>query len=223
MERDISRETAERLLGGALTPPPEGAEQLAALLAAASAPARPHELAGEAAAMAAFRAHPPTVRRWSLRRAVTIKVAAVVAAAVAAGGVALASSAGLLPNPFQAPGVQGSPSSPASPGDGSHPPMTTPGTGAHTPPPEALPGLCHSYQAKPPAERGKALEAQPFDALVRAAGGPEHVDGFCERVLASPEPDKSKDNGPNKTQTTPTPPVNPPVTPKTMPSRANLR
>jgi len=223
MERDLSKEAAERLLSGALTPPPDGAEQLAALLAAASAPARPHELAGEAAAMAAFRAHAPTVSRWSLRRAVTIKVAAVVAATVAAGGVALASSTGLLPNPFQGPGVTGSPSGSASPADGSHTPATTPTPGTHTPPAEALPGLCHAYQAKPPAERGKALQEKPFEDLVRAAGGPEHVDAFCDRVLATPAPDKSKDGGPNKTPATVPPTGNPPVTPKVSPSRANVR
>src|SRR5687767_898748 len=85
MERDLTPAAAERLLSGAAAPP--GTEDLAALLSAASAPARPHELAGEADALAAFRAHPPTVTRWSLRRALAVKVAAAVAVTVAAGGV----------------------------------------------------------------------------------------------------------------------------------------
>lgn len=212
MERDLSQDAAERLLGGDLTPPPQGAETLAALLAAAAAPARPDELAGEAAAMAAFRAHAPTVRRWSLRSALTIKVAAVVAATVAAGGVALASGTGLLPNPFQpSPGTSQSPTGPSSPDDRSPGTAVTPSIDGHTNPTAALRGLCHSYQAKSSAERGKALQTPAFEALTHAAGAPEHVDGYCAQLLANPAPDKSKDGGPNRTPPAPqTPSAQPP-------------
>ncbi|HEX6683346.1 MAG TPA: hypothetical protein VF062_11150 [Candidatus Limnocylindrales bacterium] len=228
MERDLSREAAERLLSGDSTPPPEGAERLAALLAAAAAPARPDELAGEAAAMAAFRAHPPTVRRWSLRRALTIKVAAVVAATVAAGGVALASTTGLLPNPFSPPKVEQSPS--VGPSSGVSP---TPGAGQspdqHGPGTEGLKGLCRAYQAKADNERGKSLQTPAFEALVKAANGIEHVPAFCENLLAErpAKPDNPADNPPDRrpSATPPAPqgapPTTPPMTPKGLPTKAS--
>jgi hypothetical protein len=218
MERDLSQEATERLLGGDLMPPPEGAERLAALLAAAAAPASPDELAGEAAAMAAFRAHPPTVRRRSLRSALTLKVAAVVAATVAAGGVALASGTGLLPNPFQ-PSPDGS-QSPTGPSSKDHSPATgvTPSIDGHADPTEALRGLCRSYQGKPVAERKKVLQSPPFEALVHEAGNAERVDAYCAKLLANPEPVKSKDGDPNRTPPAqPTPPT-PPVTRQQAPT-----
>jgi len=231
MERDLPQEAAERLLSGDLTPPPEGAETLAALLAAATAPARPDELAGEAAAMAAFRANPPAVRRWSLRRVLTIKVAALMTATVAAGGVALASSTGLLPNPFQpTPGSSQSPSGPSSPKDRSPAPGLSPDGPGHSGQAEAMRGLCHSYQAKPANERGKALRTPAFAALVSEAGGPEHVDAYCTQLLASPAPEKSKDKdgGPNKPPPSPpgpavTTPGGPPESmPRTIPTRTYI-
>lgn len=203
MERDLSQEAAERLLSGDLTPPPDGTDRLAALLAAASAPGRPDELAGEAAAMAAFRAHPPTIRRWSLRRALTVKVAAAVAVMVAAGGVAVASGTGLLPIPF-IPGKVG-----PVPSDTDGPTGRSPGQGrttnpAPTPPNPALPGLCTDYQKKTADEKQKELKGKHFEELVKSAGGPEHVEEFCGRVLSAtptPMPGKGKDgenqgNGP---------------------------
>jgi hypothetical protein len=86
--------TLERLLGGRLCPedaPPAYAE-VARLLRAAAGPARPDELAGQAAALATFRAegrrpvrgrHRPTGPRWPIRL-VAIGVAGVLAAAGAA-------------------------------------------------------------------------------------------------------------------------------------------
>jgi hypothetical protein len=57
----LDPDTAERLLSGRLDPAdaPPGYDQVAALLQMAAAPAHPHELAGEPAALAMFRsAHP---------------------------------------------------------------------------------------------------------------------------------------------------------------------
>jgi hypothetical protein len=220
MERELSREAAERLLSGDSSSPPSGTESLAFLLAAASAPPRLQELAGEGAALAAFRAHSPTVRRWSLRRVLTIKVAAVVAATVAAGGVAFASSAGLLPNPFTPPSVDGtSPGSGSTPGGGGTP---TPGaslmpdvTGSLAA--EGLSGLCKAYEAKPPSERGKALQSTAFSTLVSAAGGVEHVSAYCTNLLSgrSPAPAASPDHRPNGT---PTPP---PASSKSVPTKSS--
>jgi hypothetical protein len=101
--------TAERLVRGARTDTP-GSDPLAQLLVAAASPARRDELAGEEAAVTAFRAanlaRPPTSRRRSLLSTALAKVASVkVAVAVIAlsgGGIALAAGSGHLP------GVSGS-------------------------------------------------------------------------------------------------------------------
>jgi hypothetical protein len=97
----------ERLLEGRLDPAsaPPGYGRLARLLAAATAPAAPQELAGERLAMASFaaamRSHPPTLspRRTAVpRKVLTMKAAAAaLVAALSLGGVAAAAS-GLLPD-----------------------------------------------------------------------------------------------------------------------------
>lgn len=233
MERDLSQEAAEQLLSGDLTPPPYGTERLAALLAAASAPGRPDELAGEAAAMAAFRAQPQTVRRWSLRRALTIKVAAVVAATVAAGGVALASGTGLLPLPFLPGKIGPIPSSTDGPAGRSPVPGHTTNP-APAPPNDALHALCVEYQKKTADQKQKDLKGKHFEELVKAAGDAVNVEAFCVRVLAAtPTPSKSRaedgpgngnpDNGgqdagqPRPTTPPTMPPAAPPAAPPTGP------
>ncbi|MET8542518.1 hypothetical protein ABZW03_17955 [Kitasatospora sp. NPDC004799] len=119
--RRIDRDAAERLLGGAvgapsagqdasLTGPDGGPGQLARVLAAAAAPATAEELAGEEAALTAFReaslAPDPTVtpvRRRSmataaLARAFSTKATAVVLGTTALCGVAVAAGTGNLPS-----------------------------------------------------------------------------------------------------------------------------
>ncbi|MFE6056901.1 hypothetical protein ACFQ6N_39700 [Kitasatospora sp. NPDC056446] len=119
--RRIDRDAAEQLLGGAvaapsagqdasLTGPDGGPGQLARVLAAAAAPATAGELAGEEAALAAFRAASLTpdpvvtpVRRRSmataaLARAFSTKAAAAVLGATALCGVAVAAGTGNLPS-----------------------------------------------------------------------------------------------------------------------------
>ncbi|MER7702053.1 hypothetical protein ABTX81_04005 [Kitasatospora sp. NPDC097605] len=133
--RRIDRDTAEQLLAGAVGGPPAGRdasltgpdgstghtgplpsgdrpdERIARVLAAAAAPATGGELAGEEAALAAFRearlapvpavpAAPAPVRRRSmataaLTRAFSTKAAVVVLGATALGGVAVAGTSGL--------------------------------------------------------------------------------------------------------------------------------
>ncbi|WP_158581360.1 hypothetical protein [Actinomadura spongiicola] len=87
---------AERLLDGA-----GGDVRLRALLTAAAAPARPGELAGEDAAVAAFLAAPRPARRSraaALRRFLTIKALAVVGGSlILTGGAAFATITGQLP------------------------------------------------------------------------------------------------------------------------------
>ncbi|MFE7559010.1 hypothetical protein [Kitasatospora sp. NPDC057500] len=138
--RRIDRDTAEQLLAGAVGGPsagrdasltgPDGStghagplppgngpqERVARVLAAAAAPAEQGELAGEEAALAAFRearlapvpavpAAPAPVRRRSmataaLTRAFSTKAAVVVLGATALGGVAVAAGTGNLPSPL---------------------------------------------------------------------------------------------------------------------------
>ncbi|SMD27496.1 hypothetical protein [Kibdelosporangium aridum] len=106
--RRIDRQTAERLLrGGHVRAQAGGSDALSDLLAAASAPPREGELAGEQAALAAFRAArlasvPRPRRRWmltktALTKLLTVKIAATAVTAVAVGGVAVAAATGNLP------------------------------------------------------------------------------------------------------------------------------
>ncbi|MFJ2865063.1 hypothetical protein [Kitasatospora sp. NPDC087314] len=122
--RRIDRDAAEHLLGGAvggpsagqdasLTGPDDGPGPLARVLAAAAAPATARELAGEEAALAAFREARLTsdpvvtapVRRRSmataaLARAFSTKATAAVLGATALCGVAVAAGTGNLSSPL---------------------------------------------------------------------------------------------------------------------------
>ncbi|MFE3499683.1 hypothetical protein [Kitasatospora sp. NPDC059160] len=150
--RRIDRDAAEHLLGGAVGGPsagqdasltgPDGPGQLARVLAAAAAPATAAELAGEEAALAAFRQASLTpdpvvtpLRRRSmataaLARAFSTKAAAAVLGATALCGVAVAAGTGNLPS-----ALGGGPSEPehavAAPGGPSGSPHgTSTGTGS---------------------------------------------------------------------------------------------
>jgi hypothetical protein len=108
---DFDEFAAERLLDGAPTGPPA----LARLLAAASAPGRPSELAGEEAVLSAYRlvrdaapaaathrviAHHERPRKFPRRASVRLLVAGgALMAVAAAGGVAVA--AGVVPGPLR--------------------------------------------------------------------------------------------------------------------------
>ena len=209
--RRIGRRTAERLLRGA--PGDEqvtGHDRLNDLLAAAAAPARDRELAGEQAAMAAFRdarlATAPQRRRpWMLKTALanllSVKIAA--AAAAAAGGIALAATTGTLP------GQQSEKPAPAGTSvvattsttttEKSKTPDKKPENSASPSP--SLKGLCQAYTAGAGAEHGKAHENPAFSALITAAGGADRVPAFCADLLGD-EPGKP-DNAPGKSDNTP--------------------
>jgi hypothetical protein len=138
---------AERLLDGA-----GGHAELGELLAAASAPGRPRELAGEDAAVAAFLAAPRPARRSraaALRRFLTAKVIAVVGGSILlSGGAAFAT--GNFPGQDAAPAPSPTPherkTREQGGGSGSHPPHR-PGTG---PSPEPSQG-----RGKAAGEHGK--------------------------------------------------------------------
>jgi hypothetical protein len=174
-----------------------GNDRLSDLLAAAAAPARDHELAGEQAAVAAFRAArldvAPQPRRSRMLSLLSVKIAAT--AAAAAGGIALAAAAGALPGQQReepAPTAGTNVVSTTS----TTPKAATPGTPGEKPdnsasPSPSLQGLCQAYTAGAGAEHGKARENPAFSALTAAAGGADKVPAFCADLLA----DKSEKTG----------------------------
>lgn len=196
--RHLDRETAERLLDGASPTRAAGAEKLAELLAAAGGPPRPYEYAREEEAVMAFRAAPAPARLPSWRRLLTFKVLAIFAT-VTVGGLAFASTTGIIPGPFnQSPGV-----SPTT-GENSNPvrsrassagmPTSEP---SPTAPAAAFSGLCHSYLAKDAEGRRKALETPAYADLVTAAGGADKVEAYCVQLPEKEKQDKSRDPKPS--------------------------
>lgn len=199
----IDRRTAEQLLRGvpgqART---NGHDRLNDLLSAAAAPARDRELAGEQAAVAAFRAArladaPQRRRPWMLKIALanllTVKIAA--AAAAAAGGIALAAATGTLPGQHH--------EEPAPTADTNIVATTSTKTTSASAGPEKKPdnsaspspslkGLCQAYTAGAGSEHGKAHDNPAFSALVTAAGGADRVPAFCADLLDE-KPGKSDD------------------------------
>lgn len=195
--RRLDRRTAEQLLRGA---PADAPDALAGLLAAAAAPPRDGELGGEPAAMTAFfeavqHVNAPQPRSPSMIKSIsakllTAKVAAVVAALFAAGGVAAAAVTGALPLPGSDAPAAPSASTHAQPPAGASDAATTHAPAGTRPsdhpspsPSPSLVGLCHAYSAGDKAEHGKALESPAFAELIAAAGGKSGVDGYCDTVL----------------------------------------
>ncbi|MBN1173877.1 MAG: hypothetical protein JXA67_17020 [Micromonosporaceae bacterium] len=176
--------TAERLLGGETV---ADHERLAGLLAAAAAPARPGELAGETAAVLAFRAahrHPVSPRRNalvvkpSMTRFLTVKIAAIVIAIGGVGGVAVAAGTGNLPDPVQrhVPGVRASTS--IRPQASARPSITESDASI-----QPLRELCSRYSGRSVEQRRQALEdGSEFRKLTDSAGSRDRdrVDRFCD-------------------------------------------
>lgn len=200
--RRLDRATAERLLSGDPAAAPSGQESLAHLLAAAAAPGRHRELAGEQAAMVAFRtAHrvPPTQQRsrsmirLALGKILTAKAAAVVAATTI-GGVAVAAGTGSLPTqhrseaPSQSQSAETSEAGPETSKSATAKARTH--TAAGTPSPSMV-GLCQAYAAGEKASHGKALDNPAFTALVTASGGKAKVSSWCTTLLAQEKAEHS--------------------------------
>ncbi|MGW9194349.1 hypothetical protein [Micromonospora chersina] len=216
-DRPADRAESERLLDAARAgaPAEPGADALAHLLAAASAPAAPGELAGEEQALAAFRAAraapaPATAVAPRPRHRFRLGAALAGLAATATAGVAFAAVSldrGTEPTPPPAPSTSGStgagstgPGTPSSSGSGSagptgDVPSTAPTPGASGGPGRPasagqLAGQCHAYLAKSDRQRARALETPAFADLVTAAGGADRVEGYCLALVPekSPEP-----------------------------------
>jgi hypothetical protein len=200
----------DRLLEGRLDPAlaPPGYGGLVRLLAAATAPAAPEELAGERQALAEFaavmRSTPPTLvpRRTAVPRKVfTMKAAAAaLVTAMSLGGVAAAAS-GLLPDQAspvadQAPATTGAEAAAHGLGKaavanlgGTANAESTDGQGRESAAgPDASgtarAGLCQAWQAGQGGDHGRRMDAVAFQALVEAAGGANKVAAYCEDVAA---------------------------------------
>jgi hypothetical protein len=203
----LDRHAAEQLLAG------EQAGPLADVLRAAAAPAHPEELAGEGAALAAFRAAAqaeavPAARKPSAFRSVLGKVltvkALVVLAVAGTTGVVVAATSGVLPAPWSEPAVEAPPTTSRTPPSTRVPATpSAPGTRSATAgapeqgpkatrPAPSLAGLCQAYRAQAGRGAGRALENPAFAALVRAAGGREHVDEYCATTTTTEE-DRKRD------------------------------
>ncbi|MFD6564033.1 hypothetical protein [Micromonospora profundi] len=217
-DRRADRAETERLLDAAHAEANAGdasTDPVARLLAAAAAPARPGELAGTEAAVAAFRAAraaegvtaaPPVARRPHGRRLTTGALAWIGAVAATATAGAAFAAAGLdltpdpePPAPTTAPSTSGggtgatpsvAPSRPApsTTRPGAQPAPPTPPAGAA--PNNHLHGLCRAWQAKKPAQREKALRTPSFQRLVTAAGGAAEVEAYCQRLVPEAKPGK---------------------------------
>jgi hypothetical protein len=199
----------EQLLEGRLDPAsaPPGYGGLVRLLAAATAPATPQELAGEQLVMASFaaemRSHPPTLspRRTAVpRKVLTIKAAAAALAAVLSLGGVAAAAGGLLPDQASpvadqaaattgpdaathglgkaaAANLGGSANAGSAEGQGRAEAVGPDATGA-----AARVGLCRAWQAGQGADHGSRMDAVAFRALAEAAGGADNIAAYCQDV-----------------------------------------
>lgn len=194
-------------------------DRISALLADACAPAHPAELAGEEAAVAAYRAArdaPPSpapassgaTRRLTAGAATWLAAVAATVAAGAAVAAAAVVSDSIATNPEAgrgtAPTVTSAPKSPVAPG----PPQSAGGgpdlsgqTGRGQPTRRAVTAsatvanLCRSYRAIKPAQRAKVLREPGFAPLVAAAGGADRVPAYCDEVQPA-EPGAKATAGP---------------------------
>jgi len=204
--------TAQRLIHGARGGSPVGSDRLAELLAAATFPPGRGELAGEEAAVRAFRAarleSTPESRRKPMLKTALAKLAtakvAIVLAAVGGGGVALAAGSGHLPGAGTTDHHASRPASsatgsthasdshhsarPAAQGSGAAAGAAAAGRSA-TPngsPSPNLRGLCTAFNAGVGDNPGKALDNPAFTVLITTAGGKDKTAAFCKTLLATP-------------------------------------
>ncbi|MFG3419355.1 hypothetical protein [Micromonospora sp. NPDC048063] len=189
----MDQETVERLLGGPVVDPRDAPQPVASLLTAVRAAPRAAELAGEDAAVRAYRlaraGTPVGSHERSRGRALAgfgVRAALAGVALAVTGGVAFAATGGTLPGPLRGPApTTATPAPPpavsptAGPGRPSAPPTTTQG---RPDPSASVAALCRAYRTDGDGP-GRALDKPAFDDLVRAAGGRGKVAGYCDRLL----------------------------------------
>ncbi|XVQ13176.1 hypothetical protein ACQP1W_11730 [Spirillospora sp. CA-255316] len=203
----LDRDAAERLLDGGPGDPRNGSGALAGVLAAASAPARDGELAGEDLAVSAFRvaaarrSATPRRRGFAFARLVPVKIAAVaLATATAASGMVLVGGImGLPVGPLSSEPDSPPPSIPldgtkssARPDDPG--PRTRSGSASPKAPSRpALVNLCRVYMATEPSKRAQQLAKPSLRVLVDAAGGVNRVQEYCAALAPSPRKTQGRD------------------------------
>jgi hypothetical protein len=222
----ISDASLAALLAGAELPagsPPE-LQPVADVLAALTAGPAGDELAGEAAALAAFRnragvpvpahrsrhrRHPVPVSLLSARAA-----AAAAVAALGIGGFATAAFAGALPAPAQqfAHHTIGAPAPDRGQPAGTHPSATGTPAGPDATGPAAF-GLCTAW-AHAKAHGTSSQQATAFRNLAAAAGGAANVAAYCAAV---PHPAASSAPTPHATGPSAAHPTGPPTSHPTGP------
>ncbi|GAA2354123.1 hypothetical protein [Dactylosporangium salmoneum] len=160
---------------------PDG--RLGELLRAAAAPGRPHELAGEDAAVAGFRREYRPVNRRR-RRAVALALAAL--AAVSAGGTAYAAGTGHLPEPVRAwigeddrPSAKPADQRPSGRPRASATAGPSPSVSASFVPAEA----CQRFLAFRADPHARPVTAEERQELARLAGGQPAIEEYCRRLL----------------------------------------
>ena len=193
----ISRSAAELLLDGHAGSDPD---HLARVLAAAAAPARDSELAGEQMAVAAFESNrlvplatPQKEHKTMLAKLLTAKVILTSMAALGTGGVALAASTGALPgtgsatvNTSQPAAVptQMSTAIPGSGGGATSVPTTAPSTRASSgtgtrPPLVPSPTTSASATTSPSATASPSATSQSL---------PQGATALCQALIADLSP-----------------------------------
>ena len=185
---DLDDDSADRLLAGRLDPAdaPPGYAEVAVVMAAVAAPGSPHELAGAASTLEAFRAAAdprpvPPRRARMLVKLLTVKAAAAVFSVALMGGGVAAAATGSLPDPAQrlahrmvgaapSPTDQGRSADHSSAGKAKGPDAT----GA------AMKGLCTAWLAGQGGANGGKNDSVAFQALAAAAGGADKIADFCK-------------------------------------------
>jgi hypothetical protein len=188
----LDEDTADRLLSGRLDPAdtPSAYAPVARLVKAATGPAAPEELAGEAAMIAAFKAHahPRTLvpRRASMpSKLLSVKAAAAMIAAVLSVGGVAAAATGMLPGRAaqqatdHASSAAGGGSAAQAHGSGQGAAKGPDATGA------AKNGLCQAWQSGQGGSNGKREDSTAFQALAAAAGGADKVDAYCQTATTA--------------------------------------
>ncbi|MET7392406.1 hypothetical protein ABZS66_02775 [Dactylosporangium sp. NPDC005572] len=177
------------------------------LLAAAAAPARPHELAGEEAAVAGYRRVYGTVRPRRRRRRFAV-LAALTAVGVSFGSAAYAASTGRLPDPIQRTVhsfVEGVP----APAVAEPPP--TPASAAPRPSSAAaeLVTLCRAWEAFRADPHSPPVTGADRRRLADAAGGERFITDYCRQLLGAPAASPSTPASTSASTSPPTKPGNP--------------
>lgn len=192
--RRFDRRTAEQLLRDAQSPGrPAAPDALGELLHAAAGPAREGELAGEQAAVAAFRAarlapaplpRRRTMIKTTLAGLLAAKILAPVAAAAAVGGITVAGVTGTLPLPEDTPANPPAQQPTTTPRSvvPTHANPANPATPAAPNP--SLTGLCQAYTSSVATAEGTATDSPAFQVLITKAGGEDKVTGYCAHRLA---------------------------------------